>query len=198
MKKCSRCKIEKEKTEFSRADKTKDRCSVYCKVCKSDVDREYYQLNREAILQRVKERSLTIKEELADYHKLYRQLNLERLTSIAYLNKRKNPEVELYRRVKTRARKQGLDFDLSLSDIVIPEFCPVLHIPLFIGEGIASPNSPSMDRIDPKKGYTKDNVQVISYKANTMKSDANEADLILFAFWVFDNFSAEDYESNMH
>lgn len=197
MKKCARCKVEKEKTEFFKSDQTKDHCSTYCKACKSELDKEYYKFNREEILQRVKERSLTIKEELSDYHKVYRELNKEKLASISYLNKRKNPEVELYRRVKSRARKQKLAFDLQLSDIVIPEFCPVLHIPLFIGEGIASPNSPSMDRIDPTKGYTKDNVQVISYKANTMKSDANETDLILFAFWVLENYIEEKDENNL-
>ena len=33
-------------------------------------------------------------------------------------------------------------------------------------------NSPSIDRIDPSKGYTKDNVWVISRRANTIKSNA--------------------------
>lgn len=198
MKKCARCKIEKEKTEFFKSDQTKDRCSSYCKTCKAEIDREYYLLNRDNILQRVKERSSTMKEELSAYHKVYREINKEKLASIDYSNKRKNPELDLYRRIKARAHKQKLDFDLKLSDIIIPEFCPVLHIPLFIGEGIASPNSPSMDRIDPTKGYTKDNVQVISYKANTMKSNANEVDLLLFAYWVLENFYEGLYEKNLH
>ena len=32
-------------------------------------------------------------------------------------------------------------------------------------------NSPSLDKIIPKKGYTKNNISVISYRANTIKSD---------------------------
>lgn len=198
MKKCRKCKIEKDKSEFFKSDKAKDKCSPYCKSCKAESDREYYRFNREKILQKVKERAASLKEELAEYHKVYRGKNRERLSTLNYLGIRKNPELALYQRVKARAAKKNLAFDLELSDIVIPEFCPVLHIPLFIGEGMVSPNSPSMDRIDSTKGYTKDNIQIISYKANTMKSDANFTDLLLFAYWVLENFYESYYEKNLY
>ena len=32
--------------------------------------------------------------------------------------------------------------------------------------------TPSIDRIDPKKGYVKDNIIVVSMRANRIKSDA--------------------------
>jgi hypothetical protein len=50
--------------------------------------------------------------------------------------------------------------------------CPVLGIPLIVGRGHARDTSPSLDRIDPTKGYVPGNVAVISHKANTMKSNA--------------------------
>jgi len=48
---------------------------------------------------------------------------------------------------------------------------------LVINDGHCGPNSISLDRIVPSKGYTKENVRVISYKANTIKSNANLDDL---------------------
>jgi hypothetical protein len=42
----------------------------------------------------------------------------------------------------------------------------------------------SLDRIDPTKGYTKDNVWVISQIANAMKWDSTAEERIKFAEWV--------------
>lgn len=74
--------------------------------------------------------------------------------------------------IKYRAKCKGLDFDLDESDLVVPEVCPLLGIPLQRGSREASPNSPTVDRIDPKRGYVKGNVWVISRKANSIKQDA--------------------------
>ena len=90
----------------------------------------------------------------------------------------------LLRAAKTRAKKHGLVFDLDLSDISIPEKCPVLGIPLFRIGAKQSPNSPSIDRVDPLKGYVKSNVQVISWRANKLKSDASVDEIQKIAEWV--------------
>jgi hypothetical protein len=54
--------------------------------------------------------------------------------------------------------------------IVIPSVCPVLGIPIVLGEQ-RSENSPSLDRITPELGYVPGNVRVISDKANRLKGD---------------------------
>ena len=74
------------------------------------------------------------------------------------------------RSAKERAVSKGFEFSLIKEDITVPEFCPILNIPIH-HETKRGPNSPSLDRIDNAKGYTKDNVRVISYKANRQKSD---------------------------
>jgi hypothetical protein len=66
---------------------------------------------------------------------------------------------------------------LKKSDIVIPACCPLLGIPLFQMRGRAGPNSPSLDRIDPTKGYVPGNVWVISWRANQIKPDATLQEL---------------------
>jgi len=74
---------------------------------------------------------------------------------------------------KGRARRLGVAFDLTPEDIVFPDKCPVLGIPVFFtSEGKRNDNTPSLDRIIPELGYTKNNVEMISWRANRLKNDA--------------------------
>jgi hypothetical protein len=50
--------------------------------------------------------------------------------------------------------------------------------------GKAVPNSPSIDRIDPERGYVKGNIKIISFRANQIKSDASHQELKLVAAYV--------------
>lgn len=84
----------------------------------------------------------------------------------------------LYYSAKTRAKKSGLEFTISIYDIEVPLACPVLGLKLeksTTGKRVDS--SPSLDRIDNSKGYTKDNTRVISWRANKLKSDASIEEL---------------------
>lgn len=80
----------------------------------------------------------------------------------------------MYYMAKYRAKKKCIEFSIEITDIVIPEFCPVLGLKLENGSGKGkfANNSPSLDRIDSSKGYTKGNVRVISWRANSLKKDA--------------------------
>lgn len=82
---------------------------------------------------------------------------------------------------KVRAREKGLEFSITVNDLNIPERCPIFGCRISPGAGQRSDCSPSIDRIDPKKGYVPGNVRVISWKANRLKSDMslNECRLIL-------------------
>ena len=83
--------------------------------------------------------------------------------------------------VRSRARRFGVPFDLDSTDIVIPKRCPLLDIPLIRGTKIIHAGSPSLDKIEPRKGYSKGNVQVISFKANAMKQNATLEEFELMA-----------------
>lgn len=97
----------------------------------------------------------------------------------------------LINNARRRAKKIGCEFDIVKEDIVIPQVCPVLGIPLSVGVGRKSRHdgSPTIDRINPAKGYTKDNVGVISYKANRMKNDGTIDEHFKIANWM-DEMSA--------
>lgn len=99
-----------------------------------------------------------------------------------------NPERQLCNRARDRAKRFGLEFDITYRDFDIPELCPLLGIPLYIAVGQGHyPNVPTLDRIDNSKGYVKGNVWVISKKANTMKSNASWEELVTFALNILEH-----------
>jgi len=81
-------------------------------------------------------------------------------------------------RVKGRAKKEGIPFDLTLEDVVIPERCPIFNRPFTYGK--RQKFNPSVDRIDSSGGYTKGNIQIISMLANTMKNGATPDEIYEF------------------
>ena len=103
-----------------------------------------------------------------------------------------NPERSALLQARRRARIKGLECSITESDISIPEKCPALGIPLFKSRKGMSPNSPSLDRIDNSKGYTPDNVVVVSTKANFIKRDSTIEELILVAEFYKNLKAAKD------
>jgi hypothetical protein len=86
---------------------------------------------------------------------------------------RTNPLRMLFKKAKERARERGVEFRMVLSDLVMPEFCPLLGTRISVGNGNKHhANSPSVDRIIPSLGYVSGNVWIISYRANAIKNDA--------------------------
>lgn len=96
----------------------------------------------------------------------------------------------LYNRLKSSAKRRGIVFDLTLTDLnnlTFPITCPVLGIPLTFNRSSASDNSYSIDRIDSSKGYTIDNIVVISLRANKLKNNASKDELKSISDYFSDN-----------
>jgi hypothetical protein len=100
---------------------------------------------------------------------------------------RTHPESQTIHRLKARAKELGVECTLTREDIkamLETKVCPILGIPLFVGGGLATWNSPSIDRIDNNLGYTKDNCRCISHRANNLKKDAMSWELVAVALDV--------------
>lgn len=87
---------------------------------------------------------------------------------------------------RKRAKDRNIPFAIEADYLrsIIPSHCPIFGTPLewSIYRGLGHrplPNSPSLDRIDPDKGYVKGNVWIISNRANTIKNDATHEELKL-------------------
>lgn len=114
-----------------------------------------------------------------DAERARKKAHPERYTKYRRDTHRRHPGTRLLMLAKYRAKKNGLDFDITKEDFSVPEFCPILEIPIFVCERGFSDNSPTIDRIDNSRGYVKGNVRVISWRANRLKCDATPAELIL-------------------
>jgi hypothetical protein len=143
--------------------------------------KEYYLANKDTILARAKE-TKRIKYANNPQQDLAKQKQW----------KRDNQEKYLLQNARTRAKKYGVAFDLTVEDIVIPTHCPYLGVKL---EPFSEWSSPSLDKINPELGYTKGNVQVISNLANTMKSSASIQQLLIFAVNVLRLHDKENYDN---
>mgnify|MGYP003335925705 CR=1 FL=1 len=101
----------------------------------------------------------------------YRAANRQKIAERKAQYRATNREKELLRYARERAQKKGLEFNITVDDIVIPDRCPILGYKLKQNKGKSGKTSPSLDRIDNNKGYVKGNVRVISHRANSAKGD---------------------------
>src|SRR3990167_2568117 len=91
----------------------------------------------------------------------------------------KGRKYSMWQAAKLRAKKKDLEFSITVDDIEFPEFCPLLGYKILIEEFGIRHDSPSIDRKDPKKGYTKENIWIISTRANILKHNASLEELEL-------------------
>jgi hypothetical protein len=150
--------------------------------------RAYYERNRERISKRTRQRYAAKREEIRAYHRARRATGMyqeyDRLRHLKFYSQRWVSI--MLSRAKTRAKRYGREFSLTARDVVIPDVCPALGIPLVIhvGRGGGRDDSPTLDRVDNEKGYVPGNVAVISAKANRIKSNATAEEIRKVADWL--------------
>jgi len=187
---CNTCKRLLPIENYSVNNNLKYGRSNRCKECDKKVWSVYKEDNKERIN----------KEYVERYHSdpEFREHRLN--TGKKTYNKRKieYPEKMILQSAKARAKEKNWDFNLDESDIIFPVYCPILGIELVRGGvGIQTFNSPSIDRIDSKKGYIKGNVRIISLRANMMKNDASSLELQEFCKNIMKYINNEDIVRTM-
>ena len=147
---------------FTKSKNAPDGLDPYCRKCKSKRWRPYYRKNKKRLIQ---------------ISRRWKKANRERAARTSRAWALANPCKVMLREARRRAKKSKVRFTIAADDIFIPTRCPLLGNVLKRGVGTHTGNSPSLDRRDPKKGYTPDNVWVISRRANVIKQDATLEEL---------------------
>lgn len=140
----------------------------------------YYEKNREERLKKANDYYKNNKEKVKEYQQDFR--STEESKEYQHEWRKKNIERRILLGAQNRAKKKNIECSLVLEDIIIPDLCPILGIQLKKdNKGHAQDSSPSIDRIDSKKGYIKNNIRIISFRANTIKNNATieELELVL-------------------
>lgn len=156
-KECKTCKTLLPVELFAINRANKDGLQVACKSCDNE---------------RQRKRRVSKQKEIQEYSKEYRKRNKDNLEFRLQ---------GLLNASRARAREKGRDHELTLQDLKklfpVDGCCPVFGFKLEWNQAGFRETSPSLDRIDSTKGYTLDNVQIISWKANRIKSYATVEEL---------------------
>jgi hypothetical protein len=159
--------------------------TFFCHKCSSDIPKTdwYYSVRgRDSMCKscrknyRKSEKREHTKKYISERKEHYKQLNDEwRKNNPDYQKKwtKKCPESQLLRSARQRAKQKNMECNITQNDIHIPKICPVFKVPFVKGTEYA----PSLDRIDNTKGYTPENIVVVSRKANVMKNNGSVQDL---------------------
>ena len=153
---------------------------------RKEYSKKYYQDNKESILIQQKNYRADNKEKVRDMKRKYRSnyFNIMKYTDISmpFLN---------YKIGKMKERSN--DVTLTAEELLelIPKDlkCPVFGTKFSFGKGHNwkyKQNSMSVDRIDNNKGYNKDNLVIVSFKANAMKSSATLKELYQVADFYYE------------
>lgn len=160
---CKKCDKILPVFSFTKNSASKDGLQAVCRSCDN---------------LRQQKRRVEKRKELQEYGKKYRQKHIDdmdfRLQGLLNAS-------------RARAREKNREHTLTKQDLheLFPKdgCCPIFGFKLeWNGSGFRE-TSPSIDRIDSTKGYTKDNIQIISWKANRIKGYASVEELeVLLAY----------------
>lgn len=161
MKICVECGGSHPLTDYHKKASNKDGRNVRCKSCVKIVSLRYRKLNGE---------------------RYYSDQQAYRATETGFIS-------QTVHNCRTRAKKKGFDFNIDAAYIkhlidIQSGLCAVTGLPMNYesqSRKKANPFKCSVDRIDSAKGYVEDNIRLVCWAVNQMKSDRTEEE---FVFWI--------------
>ena len=161
---CNSCKEPKPFTSFTKNKASPDGLQYKCRTC--DLA---YQTKRRA----------ENYEQGLEYSRTYQR------------NRRKDFDYRLQMLInasKQRAKDKEREHTITVEDVkaIYPKdgCCPIFGMKLEFNTAGFRETSPSIDRIDSTKGYTPDNIQIISWKANRVKGYATLQELEMLVAYL--------------
>lgn len=191
---CKVCRVELVLGE-NFTDGQKKARNYRCRKCASDNGKLWSKQNRARARETAKARAKSNPEAVKAYRAEYYSRNKDKWAEY-HKNWRKVRRGDPERRAKSmcswtrvRARAMGLDFDLTpefLAEKMIAGSCEATGIPFDLTDGVQGKKkvhhyAPSIDRIDPSRGYTMSNVRLVVYIYNLVKSEYSDATVLEFA-----------------
>ena len=204
---CTTCRKEKELTTeyFGKHNSTKDGFRNECKECRNQKLSHHWSVDKTQLRCTVCNSYKNVDEFDINANNNHRGCRDRRCKQCKQVKKKKRRTtrnrtdqfhrlfVERYQGMKDRAKKYGIICELSVEDL--KELytsqkgrCAISNIQMttILGAGRVSTNV-SVDQIDPRKGYTKDNVQLVCSAVNQMKSDLPMNELLEFCKAIVNN-----------
>ena len=160
-------------SEFPKDRSRPDGLHSNCKAC--------VRARKAKWLQRVKDGDPSV-QHISEHRKAHRQQSAKH-------KQKRGFKYTILASARNRAKRKHLAFDLTLEDIVIPQKCPMLGLNILQQweshrNHTKEDGYPTIDRIDSTKGYTKDNIQIISWRANNLKSNASLQEMVELGVWA--------------
>ena len=177
MKICSKCKNEYALEWFVKNKQCRDGYAGTCKNCQNEYSRNWKRENRDRL-------APIKRKQYADRYGVI-QREKERIRKEQYPLKVRS---QLLRAgMRDRARVKGIEFDSGFFSVgyLMERLsrnlnCECCHNPLDISFKVDrkfNESSPSMDRVNPLKGYVKGNVAILCWRCNRIKQDAAPQEL---------------------
>jgi hypothetical protein len=179
---CPGCKVEKACDLFSKDKHKKDGLQTYCKECQKGQSLKYRETHPNYFKEKGREKYKATKHLNKERYQKYRDRYLE--FKRRYGNSLPGRFNTLLYSAKTRATKNNLEYNLTL-DWLLDEYekqdgcCALTGVKLEFKSNDDSsrryqPYSPSLDKIDSSKGYTKDNTRLVCTHINIAMNEFGE------------------------